>query len=212
MAFTVTLGSVSISYNPATQLDLVVAHPASAAAVYATFVENVVEDGLVKTIFDAFSPVANKDVPASAKVPWPTAYGTTDSPYGTPANPDTGVRAVALVDDADNGVTRWTNAIRQAASSRKSWLDHYAELAFAIATGIKQALETNFRTGRVLVPASSGPGDPGTVDIVLPNSGEVFLSVELAANSPYVSSHDVNGFTIASDLSVPSLVSWLVVG
>jgi hypothetical protein len=213
MAFSITLGSISISINLAASVDPVIAHPGSVSAVYATFGESVVESGLTKTVFDAFPAVIDRDNHAATQVPWPSQYGTSDEPYGTPADPETGVRAVTLIDDGSN-VRRWTNAIHTASKSRKSLLQHYADLAFAIATGIKSAMESSIRTGRVTFATT----DPITVNLSLSATAEIFITPNGHGFSRGAYLVDrVNGslgsFTLNSDGSGGTFdVSWLVVG
>jgi hypothetical protein len=216
MAFTVNLGSVAITVNPAALLNPVVAHPGSAAATYATFQESVTKSGLVATVFDAFRGVITVNTPASAKVKWPTMYGTTDPPYGTPADPVTGVRAVAVVDEGVN-IRRWTDAIHGVSSSRKSFLEHYAEIAEAVAAGIKSVLESKFLTGRATMPGFDGIIQ-STVTITAPLTDNMEVFVTGVGNgtlyrTAYLLSRSGTGFVIGGDGGATSYpVSWLVVG
>jgi hypothetical protein len=216
MAFIVSLGSISISINPAALLNPVVAHPGSAASTYATFTENVVKTGLAATVYEAFKGVIEINTHANARIKWPTAYGTTDEPYGTTGDPVTGVRPVAVVDEGDN-IRRWTDTIRMVANSRKSFLDHYAEVAVAVAAGIKAAMESNIRTGRVTMPGFDGiTQSTVTVSTPLASNSEVFVNAVgdgIIIRSAEVLTRTSGGFTIASDGGpAPYPVSWLVVG
>lgn len=212
MTFNITQGSVQVTINPAAALETVVAQPNNTSAVYATFLEFVQSSGLAKVIFEAFPAVAKFNTHADARIPWPTKYGTSDEPYGTPADPVTGVREVTLVDAGEN-VRRWTDAVHAASKSRKSFLDNFADLAVAVAAGIKSAMESHIRTGRVTVPAAIN-GASGTVIVEVPNmTGEVFLSTRGSSRQAYVNSTSQNGFVVYGDsLPSPFEVSWLVVG
>jgi hypothetical protein len=168
MGLTITVGSVTVSINPAASAEPVVAQPGSQAVTYATFAETVNKTGLSQVVFDAFPPVANVNTHDLSKAKWPPQYGTNQKPWGNPAEAETGVREETVIDNLPT-VRRWTEAVHSASKGRKSFLEHYADMAFAIATGIKSAFESNVKAGRGVLA-----------------SGYAFVNVNLSATSEII--------------------------
>lgn len=217
MAFTVQLGSVSITVNPTASATPVVVRPLTVSDVYNTFKETIVSSGLIKTIFDAFKVVVHRDDPELSANPWPPGYGTTEEPWGQPANPETGEREIPLV-DIDGVALQWTNAINETAKYRKSMLDYQVDLSTAIATGIKAALESKFRAGRVTMPSAGGiPSSQWvTVNVPVNPESEIFLQAwgfEGELHSASLIEVHSSSFTIMGDgTDEIYFVSWMVVG
>jgi hypothetical protein len=190
MSLSITVGGVTISINPAASAEPVTARPNSPGATYSQFAETVVKTGLSQMIYDAFGPVAHVNDHAQSKSKWPPQYGTNQKPWGNPADSGTGEREERVVDDWPT-VRRWTDVIHGVSKGRKSFLEFYADLSVAIATGIKKAFETYVQIGHGNLAA----GSMVVVGYVSPNSEVLFCRRR-------VGTYD------AGDLSL----SWLTVG
>jgi hypothetical protein len=213
MPLNIQLGMITITSNPATMPTPITVRPDYSSATYDAFQESIMYTGLVATIFAAFRAVAELNDPILSQAKWPNHYGTSELPWGRPANGETGEREERCVDEGD--VLRWTTAIKEMAKSRMSFLKYYAETAIAIASGIKSAMESTIRTGRVTIPAYIGlPGSQVVrVNCSMSNSSEIFLQVRAVDHSATIVDEDSSGFSIAGDGSAASYdVSWLVMG
>lgn len=210
MALSITVGSVSVTPAADALADPVVVQPVSEAATFAAFAEGIVATDLAAVIFAAFPDVANRDSTSLAKVKWPPGYATTQAPYGRAYNPTTGDTEIQCVDE------RWTSFVNGIARGRESLLNGIAEQAVAIATGIKSAVEANFRSNRATLAGTS------TV-IVTPydftSAADIFIARRTDGSAPgtlrvsSVTPGSPGQFTVtSSNASENGQVSYLIVG
>ena len=211
MAINVVVGDVVVAANPNATAVPVSARPSGIAETYASFMEHVESSGLAKTVFDAIPSVQQIHVHNQAKLKWPPSYGTTSAPWATPSDPETGQRAIPLIDTDDS--SDWTSMINALALGRVSFLSDKAELAIAVATGIKSALESTIKTGK----ATLVDGEALVTGVTV-TSNSVFFVQKGAAPFTLLQVDDVTigasgSFRIVSaNSSDAGLAYWVVLG
>lgn len=217
MSIAITVGSITVTAEGDALTDPVVPHPGTEALTFSAFAEAIVKSGLAEVVFDAFPSVVNMAVPGSARVGWPEGYATDEPPFGRKEDLVTGVRQIQVIDDLITipNVKRWTIAINAQAAGRKSYYDSFAETAVAIATGIKEAIETTFKAGRATLVA-------GTVTVSSENfssSSEILVSRRTAGGTlgflslDNVSPGSPGSFdVISANAADTSVVSWFIAG
>lgn len=216
MALVITVGSVSVTINPLASANPVVTQPANAAAVYSAFAESIGGSDLALEVFNAISDVVNMNTPGASRVSWPDKYGSTTKPWGRPD--DTGPTGTGYpeirCEDAGSS-TLWTDTINRQATGRKSFLDDKANLAVAIATGIKKAVEDNFQAGRITLTGTttnvSVPFIGAGTEILIARrtDGTAFGSIRVTSVTP----GSPGSFVITSSSPTDDgLVSWFAVG